>query len=146
MQISEIQKALREEKLDGWLFFDHHLRDPLAHRILKIDPQGMATRRWYYLIPADGEPRGLVHRIESGVLNGLPGKNAIYSGWSTQVDGLKSILQGCRRVAMQYSPNCAIPYVSMVDGGTVELVRGTGVELVSSANLIQLFESRWSAD
>jgi Xaa-Pro aminopeptidase len=146
MQISEIQKALREEKLDGWLFFDHHLRDPLAHRILNIDPQGAATRRWYYLIPAEGEPRGLVHRIESGTLNSLPGAKIVYSGWSAQVEGLQSLLKGCRRVAMQYSPNCAIPYVSMVDGGTLELVRSTGVEVVSSANLVQLFESRWSAD
>ena len=146
MQISEIQKALREEKLDGWLFFDHHLRDPLAHRILNIDPQGMATRRWYYFIPANGDPRGLVHRIEAGTLNSLPGEKTIYSGWTTQVDGLKSLLNGCRRVAMQYSPNCSIPYVSMVDGGTLELVRSTGAEVVSSANLIQLFESRWSAE
>src|SRR5579863_6414839 len=146
MQISEIQKALREEKLDGWLFFDHHMRDPLAHRILNIDPQGAATRRWYYFIPAEGEPRGLVHRIEAGTLNSLPGEKIIYSGWGTQVDGLKSLLKGSRRVAMQYSPNCAIPYVSMVDGGTLELVRSTGAEVVSSANLIQLFESRWSAD
>ena len=146
MQISEIQKALREEKLDGWLFFDHHLRDPLAHRILNIDPQGAATRRWYYLIPAEGEPRGLVHRIESGTLNSLPGAKTVYSGWSAQVQGLQSLLKGCRRVAMQYSPNCAIPYVSMVDGGTLELVRSAGVDVVSSANLVQLFESRWSAD
>jgi Xaa-Pro aminopeptidase len=146
MQISEIQKALREEKVDGWLFFDHHLRDPLAHRILNVDPDGAATRRWYYLIPSEGDPRGLVHRIEAGTLNGLPGEKTVYAGWTAQVDGLKSILKGCRRVAMQYSPNCAIPYVSMVDGGTLELVRSAGVEVVSSANLIQLFESRWSAE
>ena len=146
MQIEEIQKALRNEKLDGWLFFDHHQRDPLAYRILKLNPTRTVTRRWYYLIPAEGEPKGLVHAIESGVLKGLPGTTKIYSSWSGQVEGIKSLLAGCRRVAMQYSPNCAIPYVSLVDGGTLELVRGAGVEVVTSANLVQLFEARWTAD
>jgi Xaa-Pro dipeptidase len=146
MQIDEIQKALRDEKLDGWLFFDHHQRDPLAYRILKLNPSRTVTRRWYYLIPAQGEPRGLVHAIESGVLAGLPGKIQIYSSWAAQVDGLKGLLAGCRRIAMQYSPNCAIPYVSLVDAGTLELVRGTGVEVVTSANLVQLFEARWNAE
>ena len=146
MQIDDIQKALRDEKLDGWLFFDHHQRDLLAYRILKLNPSRTVTRRWYYLIPANGEPKGLVHAIESGVLAGLPGKIQIYSSWAAQVDGLKSLLAGSRRVAMQYSPNCAIPYVSLVDAGTLELVRGTGVEVVTSANLVQLFEARWTAE
>ncbi len=146
MQIEEIQKALREEKLDGWLFFDHHQRDPLAYRVLKLAPGRTVTRRWYYLIPAHGDPKGLVHAIESGVLTGLPGSMQIYSSWDTQLDGLKSLLAGCQRVAMQYSPNCAIPYVSLVDAGTLELVRSTGVEVVTSANLIQLFEARWTAE
>ncbi len=145
MQINEIQKALREEKLDGWLFFDHHQRDPLAYRILKLKP-ATATRRWYYFIPAQGEPKGLVHAIESGVLTGLPGDMRIYSSWGAQVDGLKHLLAGSRRIAMQYSPMCAIPYVSLVDGGTLELVRSCGVEIATSANLVQLFEARWSAE
>ncbi|HEX4595397.1 MAG TPA: M24 family metallopeptidase [Bryobacteraceae bacterium] len=145
MQIDEIQKALREEKLDGWLFFDHHERDPLAYRILGLNPTRTVTRRWYYLIPAQGEPKGLVHAIESGVLTGLPGKPQIYSSWGGQVDGIKNLLAGCRRIAMQYSPNCAIPYISLVDAGTIELVRGAGVEVVTSANLVQLFEARWTA-
>lgn len=144
MQIDQIQKALGEEKLDGWLFFDHHERDPLAYRILKLKPGRTVTRRWYYFIPAQGDPKGLVHAIESGVLNGLPGNIQIYSSWSTQVEGLKRLLSGCRRIAMEYSPNCAIPYVSLVDGGTIELVRNTGVEIATSANLVQLFESRWT--
>jgi Xaa-Pro dipeptidase len=144
MHLEEIQKALREERLDGWLFFDHHERDPLAYRILGLKPGRTVTRRWYYLIPATGEPRGIVHAIESGVLAGLPGDIRIYSSWPTQADGLKRLLAGCRRVAMQYSPNCAIPYVSLVDAGTVELVRGTGVEVATSANLVQLFEARWT--
>jgi len=145
MHLDEIQKALRDEKLDGWLFFDHHERDPLAYRVLGLKLGRTVTRRWYYLIPAQGEPRGMVHAIESGVLDGLPGSIRKYSSWMSQQEGLTQLLAGCRRIAMQYSPNCAIPYVSLVDAGTLELVRGTGVEVVTSANLVQLFEARWSA-
>jgi len=146
MHIDEIQAALREEDLDGWLFFDHHQRDPLAYRILQLNLKSIATRRWYYFIPAQGDPCGLVHAIESGVLAGLPGDVRKYSSWTAQLDGLRRLLAGSRKVAMQYSPNCAIPYVSLVDGGTIELVRSAGVEVVTSANLVQLFEARWSAE
>jgi Xaa-Pro dipeptidase len=146
MPIEEIQAALRDEHLDGWLFFDHHQRDPLAYRILKLNPQRVATRRWYYFIPADGEPRGLVHAIEPHVLAGLPGDIGKYSSWSAQTEGLHHLLAGARKIAMQYSPNCAIPYVSLVDGGTIELVRGAGVEIATSANLVQLFEARWTSE
>lgn len=145
IDISEIQRALRQEAMDGWLFFDHHHRDPLAYRVLKMS-LGNPTRRWYYFIPADGEPRKLVHRIESGMLDQLPGEKNIYAGWNSQIDGLQQILAGANRVAMQYSPKCAIPYVSMVDAGTVELIRGIGVDIVSSANLIQIFEAKWTSD
>jgi Xaa-Pro dipeptidase len=144
MDLSAIQRFLKDEGLDGWLFFDHHQRDPLAYRVLGLSPERTVTRRWYYLIPAEGEPRGLVHRIEPFVLDGLPGRAAQYSSWAEQVEGLRHMLEGCHRVAMQYSPQCAIPYVSMVDAGTVELVRGAGAEVVSSANLIQYFEARWT--
>lgn len=144
MLIQRIQAALREEGIDGWLFFDHHFRDPLAYKVLNFKPSRTATRRWYYLVPAEGEPKAMVHRIESKMLDALPGSKQVYSGWTTQVDGLRELLAGCRRVAMQYSPRCAVPYVSMVDGGTLELVRETGVEVTSSANLIQLFEARWT--
>ena len=146
MQLTEIQNALREEKLDGWLFFDHHQRDPLAYRILHLDPGATATRRWYYFIPVSGDPRALVHRIESGMLDSLPGQKQVYSGWSAQAAGLQWLLAGTKRVAMQYSPLCAIPYVSLVDGGTVELVRQAGVEVATSANLVQLFEARWTGE
>jgi Xaa-Pro dipeptidase len=146
MNLSAIQAALREEKLDGWLFFDHHLRDPLAYRILNFDPPRTPSRRWYYLIPAEGEPRKLEHRVERNMLSALPGVTHVYSSWTTQVDGLAALLAGCRRVAMQYSPDCAIPYVAMVDAGTVELVRGRGVEVATSANLVQYFEARWNQD
>lgn len=146
MHIEEIQSALQEEHLDGWLFFDHHQRDPLAYRILKLNPKHVATRRWYYFIPAHGDPRGLVHAIESGVLAGLPGDIRKYSSWTTQVEGVQRLLVGSSKIAMEYSPNCSIPYVSLVDGGTLELVRGTGVEIATSANLVQLFEARWTAE
>jgi Xaa-Pro aminopeptidase len=145
MHIPEIQAALQEEHLDGWLFFDHHQRDPLAYRILGLNPQSVATRRWYYFIPAHGEPKGLVHAIESGALAGLPGQVHKYSSWSAQLEGLRGLLAGHRKIAMQYSPNCSIPYVSLVDGGTIELVRSLGIEVVTSANLVQLFEARWTA-
>jgi Xaa-Pro dipeptidase len=144
MELETIQEELRNQHLDGWLFFDHHLRDPLAYRVLGFDPPRVPTRRWYYLIPAKGEPRGLEHRVEAGMLALLPGEKILYSSWTEQVDGLRQITAGLRRVAMQYSPYCAIPYVSMVDAGTVELVRGAGVEVVTSAELIQFFEARWS--
>ena len=144
MNVGEIQEALGRERLDGWLFFDHHRRDPLAYRVLGFEPASHITRRWYYFIPAKGEPRGLVHRIESGMLDALPGEKIRYSSWTEQVDGLRKILGGARRVAMQYSPQCAIPYVAMVDAGTVELVRGLGVEVATSAELIQYFEARWT--
>ena len=146
MRIAEIQQALREEGLDGWLFFDHHRRDPLAYRVLQFEPTQMVTRRWYYLVPAQGEPRGMVHKIEAEVLAPLPGQKIPYSGWAQQREKLAELLTGCKTVAMQYSPLCAVPYVSNVDAGTVELVRETGVDIRSSANLIQLFEARWSAE
>jgi Xaa-Pro aminopeptidase len=145
MDLERIQEALRKEKLDGWLFFDHHQRDPLAYRILGFQPARHVTRRWYYLIPASGEPRGLVHRVEPEMLNALPGDKLRYSRWQEQHALLAKLLSGARRIAMQYSPDCAIPYVAMVDAGTVELVRKQGIEVVSSAELVQSFEAALSA-
>lgn len=144
MSIEQIQAALRRDKLDGWLFFDHHRRDPLAYSILQIPANVMPTRRWYYFVPAGGEPRKLVHKIESGALESLPGQKLIYASWDEQQRQLAAMLGQPRRVAMQYSPKCAIPYVSLVDAGTIELVRAAGVEVVSSANLVQEFQARWS--
>src|SRR5260370_4948305 len=146
MNIEEIQSELRNQKLDGWLFFDHHQRDALAYRVLGLIVPRTPTRCWYYLMPAKGEPVGLVHNVEPGMLDSLPGKKTRYSTWQEQISGLRILLDGRRRIAMQYSPECAIPLVSMVDAGTVELVRGLGVEVLSSADLIQHFEARWSAD
>jgi Xaa-Pro aminopeptidase len=145
MDLKKIQHEIAAQQLDGWLFFDHHQRDPLAARVLGL-PARMATRRWYYFIPAQGEPAGLEHRIERGMLATLPGEKNPYSSWTEQVTGLRKLLGGKKRVAMQYSPNCAIPYVAMVDAGTVELVRSLGVEVASSAELIQAFEARWTSE
>ena len=146
MLIDSIQNALRGANIDGWLFFDHHRRDELAYRILGIPDRIQPSRRWYYLIPAEGEPRKLVHQIESGSLDDLSGEKQSYSSWSDQQSKLHQLLQGCAKIAMQYSPECQIPYVSLVDGGTIELVRRAGVEIVSSADLVQEFEARWTED
>jgi Xaa-Pro dipeptidase len=146
MNLREIQTALREEGLDGWLFFDHHRRDPLAYRVLKFTPNSILSRRWYYFVPAHGEPRGLVHKIEAQTLSELPGPMSAYAGWNEMVDGIRGLLGSSKRIAMQYSPNCAVPYVAMVDAGTIELVRGLGVEIATSANLVQYFEARWSKE
>ncbi len=146
MNLQAIQQAIREAGVDGWLFFDHHYRDPLAYRVLDLSPKGIVSRRWYYFIPAEGEPRKLVHRIESYHLDSLPGGKTAYSGWNEQKQGLAGLLAGSKRVAMQYSADCAVPYVSMVDAGTIELVRACGVEVVTSADMVQHFEARWSED
>ena len=144
MLIDLIQQSLRDSGLDGWLFFDHHRRDPLAYRILGIPDSVSATRRWYYFVPSSGEPRKLVHRIESEALDSLPGIKATYASWAAQQDRLKALLTGADKIAMEYSPNCAIPYVSLIDGGTLELVRACGVTVVSSADLVQEFEALWT--
>jgi Xaa-Pro aminopeptidase len=146
MQIEELQAALRAAEIDGWLFFDHHRRDPLAYRILGIPPEIESTRRWYYFIPAHGEPAKLVHRIENDTLDSLPGKKDSYSSWADQHRGLGNLLARSSRVAMQYSPDCAIPYISLVDAGTVELIRSLAVTVVSSAGLVQWFEARWTEE
>ena len=145
MDLQSIQAALREAKLDGWLFYDHHRRDPIAYRVLGVSPV-MCTRRWYYLIPAVGKPVKLVHRIESGNLDAAPGSIELYSSWVEQREKLKKMLSGRKVVAMQYSRLNDIPYVGLVDAGTVELIKSFGVEVVSAADLVQLFEARWSAD
>jgi Xaa-Pro aminopeptidase len=141
MDLARIQETLRREKLDGWLFFDHHKRDPLAYRVLGFYPRGHVTRRWYYFIPAAGDPRALVHRVEARMLDSLPGEKLSYSSWQEQHARLADLLKSVQRVAMQYSPRCAVPYVAMVDAGTVELVRDLGIEVVTSAELIQEFEA-----
>ncbi len=141
MNLEAIQSALQEARLDGWLFYDHHHRDPLAYRILGLSDSLHISRRWFYLIPARGEPKKLVHRIEQGRLDSLPGTKAAYSTWQELEAQLAAILQGSTRLAMQYSPRNAIMYVSLVDAGTVEVLREMGKEIVSSADLVSHFEA-----
>ena len=146
MNLDQIQSALRDAALDGWLFYDHHHRDPIAASILGLDPKAHITRRWYYFIPATGEPRKLVHRIEQGRLDALPGAKTQYSSWQELHLGLENLLQNQKKIAMQYSPNNDIMYVSMVDAGTVEFLRGLGKEIVSSADLVSQFEAVLTAN
>lgn len=141
MDLARMQAALRDAKLDGWLFYDHHVRDPLAYRILGLDPGMHVTRRWFYFIPASGEPRKLNHRIESGKLDTLPGERTLYSTWQEMEQSLEAMLQGATTLAMQYSPRNAVMYVAMVDAGTVEVLQGMGKTIVSSADLVSEFEA-----
>jgi Xaa-Pro dipeptidase len=141
MNLDAIQSSLRSAGHDGWLFYDHHHRDPIGERILGLDPRAHITRRWYYFVPAAGEPRKLVHRIEQGRLDALPGSKGLYSSWQELAAGLEAMLGGAKRIAMQYSPNNAIMYVSMVDAGTVEFLRSIGKQIVSSADLVSQFEA-----
>jgi Xaa-Pro aminopeptidase len=141
MNLEAIQSALRDAEVDGWLFYDHHHRDPIGETILGLDPKAHITRRWYYFVPAQGEPRKLMHRIEQGRLDSLPGSKGLYSSWQELRTGIKAMLQGFRRIAMQYSPNNDIMYVSMVDAGTVEFLRGLGKQIVSSADFVSQFEA-----
>jgi len=140
-RLEQIQTALRDQHLDGWLFYDHHHRDPLAYRILSLDENSFVSRRWFYFIPAIGDQRKLVHRIESGKLDSLPGAKRAYSSWQELETELAVMTEGATKIAMQYSPRNAIMYVSMVDAGTVELVRSFGKDIVSSADLVSIFEA-----
>jgi Xaa-Pro aminopeptidase len=141
MDVVKVQEALRRAGVDGWLFYDHHVRDPLAYRILGLDPTMHVTRRWFYFIPATGEPRKLNHRIEASKLDTLPGERVLYSTWQEMELALEQMLKGATRIAMQYSPRNAVMYVAMVDAGTIEVLNGMGKEIVSSANLVSRFEA-----
>ena len=142
--LKAIQAELRAQKLDGWLFYDHHHRDPIAARVLGLESDGMVTRRWFYFVPARGTPDKLVHRIEAKQLDSLPGRKIEYSGWEELRKGLGKLLHGSKAIAMQYSPQNNIPYIGLVDAGTIELVRKLGAKVVSSADLVQKFEAAWT--
>ena len=143
--IEAIQKALNEQKLDGWLFYDILHRDPIAYRVLGLD-HAMVKRRWFYMIPAEGAPRKLVHRIEAAALDSLPGEKMVYAAAEDLEKNLKKLLGRAKKVAMQYSPKNLIPYISLVDAGTVELIRAQGCQVVSSADLVQQFEAAWTPE
>ena len=147
LDVAAIQKRLRVDGLDGWLLFDFHGSNPIATRLAGLaNGPHMTTRRWYYLIPASGEPRGLVHAIERRNLDALPGEKVVYAGREQLDAGITRLLAGLSRIAMEYSPRCAIPYLSRVDAGTAEAIRARGVDIVSSGDLVQEFEAAWSTD
>jgi Xaa-Pro aminopeptidase len=142
--IQGIQNDLRAAKLDGWLFYDFRGRDPIAQRVLQL-PESMRTRRWFYFVPAKGAPRKLVHKIEAESLVALPGETLYYAAQDDLRNKLAKMLRRAKKIAMQYSPKNEIPYVAMVDAGTVELVRSSGPKVVSSADLVQKYEACWTA-
>jgi len=145
-RLHEIQYALQEETLDGWLFYDFRGSDPLAYRILGLDETELSTRRWYYFIPAEGTPVGLVSTIEPYRLDRLPGPKRPFFTWQQHAERLAELLRNRQRIAMQYSPGNAIPYISRVDAGTIETIRQLGVEVISSADLVQRFEAVWTQE
>ncbi len=146
VDIGSIQQALRDSRLDGWLLYDFRANNPLARRILGMDGSKPGSRRFFYLIPAEGEPVKLVHAIESGALDHLPGEKRIYLRWQELEESVLELIGGRKRLAMEYSPRNANPYISRVDAGTIELVRACGVEVVPSGDLIQQFEAVWDND
>jgi len=145
LDIQSLQSDLRHAKLDGWLFYDFRGRDPIAHRILSLPP-AMRTRRWFYFVPTKGAPRKLVHKIESESLAALPGEALFYASQDELRSNHRKLLGRAKNIAMQYSPKNEIPYVSMVDAGTIELVRAAGAKVVSSADLVQKYEACWTPE
>jgi Xaa-Pro dipeptidase len=145
LDIGAVQRALRDERLDAWLLYDFQGSNPVSYRLAGMGGAGhLATRRWFYLIPQSGEPKALVHAIERHNLDHMPGSKIVYAGRAELHAGLTKLVGGLKRVAMEYSRNNAIPYVSRVDAGTIELIESIGPEVVSSGDLIQQFEARWS--
>jgi Xaa-Pro dipeptidase len=142
LDIPAIQRALVDDGLDGWLLYDFHGSNPIAQGIVGLAGRH-TTRRWYYFIPAAGSPRKLVHAIEPAVLDAVPGSTERYAGREALSAGVARLVEGARRVAMEYSPGCAIPYISRVDAGTIEVLRDLGLEIVSSGDLVGRFEAAW---
>ena|SRR2546427_6606145 len=145
MRIPDVQEQLRKTNIDGWLLYDFQGLNPIAKKLLGLKGH-LLTRRWYYWIPKQGSPAILCHRIERHSFSALTGQAYIFKSWAEMHEGLQAILQGHETVAMEYSPQCSIPYVSRVDKGTVETIEGLGKKVVSSANLVQYFEARWSEE
>jgi Xaa-Pro aminopeptidase len=141
--LAAIQRSLTEFGLDGWLLYDFRVSNVLARRVLDLETRPAGTRRFLYMIPADGDPVKLVHRIETAALDHLPGTKTVYLTWQELESGIGQLLAGKRRIAMEYSPRVSNPYVSKVDAGTIEVVRGFGVDIISSGDLIQQFEATW---
>jgi Xaa-Pro dipeptidase len=140
-RLDEIASALGDARLDGWLFYDFRLSDPLAYRILGLSDDGIATRRWFCFVPARGKPRAIVSAVEAHRLDAIAAEKIVYRSHTEMLAALRTVLGGAHRIAMDYSPRCAIPYVSRVDAGTVEIVRAMNIEVVTAADLIQRFEA-----
>lgn len=141
-KLERIQTELQNQNIDGWLFYDFHGRDNIGMRVLELSSKHLASRRWLYWIPAKGEPIKLVHKIEPRQLDSLPGNKKIqYLHWKELRESIGELVKGSKKVAMQYSPMNNIPYVSIVDHGTVELVQSFGPKVVTSADLVSKFES-----
>lgn len=138
-KVEEAQKYLKEIHADGWLLYDFHGNNELARRFLEIPHHQMTTRRFFYWIPTVGKPVKIVHAIEAHALDGAEGEKRSYKSWQSLEAELKRALHGAKKVAMEYSPKNQIPYVSKVDGGTIDLVRSFGVEVVSSADFLAHF-------
>jgi Xaa-Pro aminopeptidase len=146
LRVQEVQRALADAGLDGWLFLCFQQNDPVALELLGLGERKLITRRCYYLIPRAGEPVKLVHRLEPAMLDHLPGAKAAYLTWQEHRAALAELVAGRRRLAAQVSPECALPTVSRLDAGTADLVRSFGIELVTSAELVQRFAATWSAE
>jgi Xaa-Pro aminopeptidase len=147
LDVAAVQERLRKADLDGWLLYDFHGSNPIAARLAGLNSgTHMTTRRWFYLIPANGQPRGLVHAIERHNLDALPGERLVYAGRQQLDTGLTRLLSDLKKVAMEYSPMCAIPYLSRVDAGTAEMIRARGIDIVSSGDLVQQFEAAWTSE
>jgi Xaa-Pro aminopeptidase len=143
-KVKQVQQYLKENNLPAWLLYDFKGINPIAVDFLNL--KGLKTRRWYYLIRAEGEPTVLVHKIEEQGFKNIPGKLITYVSWEDLKEKLKELLSGVKTVVMEYSFENSIPYISRVDAGTVELIRSLGVEVVSSADLVQYFQARWDQD
>src|SRR5205807_10572322 len=144
MNLEQIQQALRDEGLDGWLFYDFRKSDPIAYQVLTLPADAFYSRRWFYFIPTQGAPTAIISAVESHVLNSLPGERRIFRTWQEIRTHLQTILNSGMRIAMEYSPMNAIPYMSRVDGGTLELIRSYNVEVINSANIAQRFIAQLS--
>ena len=145
IDLAGIQSMLKSLDLDAWLLYDFHGINPIARRVIGLGPDRFATRRWFGLVPAAAEPVWLHHAIEAHLFAGLPGRRVPFVAYRELQDRLRETLKGVKRVAMEYAPGGALPYVSRVDAGTIEMVRSAGAQVLSSADLVQSFEARWSA-
>lgn len=143
-KIEQIQHVLRDYHLDGWLLYNFRNTNIFATKLLNMPSDKLSSRRYFYFIPANGEPQKLVHSIEQYDLDHIPGTKIIYNQWQTLHAGIKKLLGTSRTICMEYSPNNDIPYLSKVDAGTLEFIRSFGVDVISSGNIVQYFEARWS--